>query len=156
LQVVGLQRCDTASDFGRFAVVLLYVLRGIDSSILPHSVNLRFIGSLVSSNLRCVGRFIQLLLLEFIGLFFDISTEETLHAINVHMTTIWFCNESLRDKLPSSFFSFNFFNEGGIDVVGVILLQEALSSNLNKIILIVRIVAAFLNVASLRELLSKV
>lgn len=155
MQVIGLQRCDTTSDFGRFAVVLLYFLRGIDSSILPHSVNLRFIGSLVSSNLRCVGRFIQLLLLEFIGLFFDISTEETLHAINVHMTTVGFFDESLRDKLPSSFFSFNFFNEGSIDVVGV-LLQEALSSNLNKIILIVRIVAACLHVASLRELLSKV
>jgi len=97
-----------------------------------------------------------LLLLEFIGLFFDISTEETLHAIDVHMTTVGFCNECLRDKLPSSFLSFNFFNEGSIDVVGVILLQEALSSNLNKIILVVRIIAACLNVAGLRELLSEV
>ncbi len=89
-------------------------------------------------------------------MFFDISTEETLHAIDMHMTTIWFCNESLRDKLPSSFFSFNFLNEGGIDIVGVILLQEALSSNLDKIILVVSIVAACLHVAGLRELLSKV
>ncbi len=88
-------------------------------------------------------------------MFFDISTEETLHAINMHVTTVRFCNECLRDKLPS-FLSFDFFNKGSINVVCVILLQEALSSNLNKIILIVRIIAACLHIAGLRELLSKV
>lgn len=88
-------------------------------------------------------------------MFFDISTEETLHAIDVHVATVRFYNESLRDKLASSFFSFNLVKQVSV-VFGIILLQEALSSNLNKIILIVCIITARLHVACLRELLSKV
>jgi hypothetical protein len=96
-----------------------------------------------------------LLLLEFIGLFFNICTEETLHAIDMHMTSVGFCHQSLSHKLACSFFFIDLIKQWSVSV-GIILLQETLSSDLNEVILVVCIITARLDVASLGELLSEV